>query len=127
MECCSFILFFIFRKQVYTSCQESYRLTPQGSLNVPPQYTDEFCDGPCLEETNLVLKCIENIMYSFHFYDGATVHDVRYALTRGCGQSAGRGNKYRASTYLLLKKEKKTKKKLLFICYSTGVFCLLNI
>jgi hypothetical protein len=31
-------------------------------------------------------------MYSFRFYDGATVHDVRYALARGCGHSAGRGN-----------------------------------
>ncbi|KAF3332897.1 hypothetical protein FCM35_KLT02474 [Carex littledalei] len=77
---------------VYASCQESYRLTPQGSLNVPPQYTEEFCDGPCLEETNLVLKCIDNIMYSFRFYDGCSVRDVRYALTRGCGHSAGRGN-----------------------------------
>lgn len=34
-------------------------------------------------------------MYSFRFYDGASVHDVRYALTRGCGHSEGRGNKYR--------------------------------
>ncbi|XP_078148996.1 uncharacterized protein LOC144544368 isoform X2 [Carex rostrata] len=77
---------------VYTSCQESYRLTPQGSLNVPPQYTDEFCEGPCFEETNLVLKCIDNIMYSFRFYDGASVHDVRYVLRRGCGHDAGRGD-----------------------------------
>ncbi|KAJ4769307.1 Glycine-rich protein family [Rhynchospora pubera] len=79
-------------RYVYSSCQESYRLTAQGSLTVPPQGTDEFCDGPCLEETNLVLKCIDNIMYNFRFYDGASVSDVRYALTRGCGHSIGRGD-----------------------------------
>ncbi|KAJ3694068.1 hypothetical protein LUZ60_009548 [Juncus effusus] len=77
---------------VYSSCQESYRLTAQGAINVPLTATDSYCGGPCLEETNLVLKCIDDIMYNFRFYDGASVRDVRFALSRGCGHSAGRGN-----------------------------------
>ncbi|KAL5226528.1 hypothetical protein ABZP36_014793 [Zizania latifolia] len=75
------------RLQIYSGCQGQYRLGPQGALNVPPAATEAFCGGPCLAETNLVLGCIDGIMDNFHFYNGASVRDVRLALDRGCGHT----------------------------------------
>lgn len=77
--------------KVYTCCQDEYRLGIQGILNVPPHAADEFCDGPCLAETQLVLSCVEDELNTFRFQDGAMVSDVRYALQRGCSNSEKRG------------------------------------
>ncbi|WOL18377.1 hypothetical protein Cni_G27172 [Canna indica] len=77
---------------VYSSCQESYRLNAQGTINVPREATDAYCGGPCLTETKLVLSCVDNILYSFRFYNGASVRDVRYTLDAGCGHSGRRGD-----------------------------------
>ncbi|XP_072959613.1 uncharacterized protein [Typha angustifolia] len=77
---------------VYSSCQDSYRLGAEGNINVRPEDTDEYCNGPCLHETNLVLHCINGILDNFRFYNGASVSDVRYALNRGCGHTHGRGD-----------------------------------
>ncbi|CAO2198471.1 unnamed protein product [Urochloa humidicola] len=79
-------------RYIYSGCQESFRLGPQGSLGVPPGSADAFCGGPCLAETELVLRCVDGIMGNFRFYNGATAADVRYALDRGCGTSALRGD-----------------------------------
>ncbi|CAL4957456.1 unnamed protein product [Urochloa decumbens] len=80
-------------RYIYSRCQESFRLGPQGSLaGVPPGSADAFCGGPCLAETELVLRCVDGIMGNFRFYNGATAADVRYALDRGCGSSALRGD-----------------------------------
>ncbi|CAO2161978.1 unnamed protein product [Urochloa humidicola] len=80
-------------RYIYSGCQGSFRLGPQGSLaGVPPGSADAFCGGPCLAETELVLRCVDGIMGNFRFYNGATAADVRYALDRGCGTSALRGD-----------------------------------
>ncbi|CAL4950716.1 unnamed protein product [Urochloa decumbens] len=80
-------------RYIYSGCQESFRLGPQGSLaGVPPGSADAFCGGPCLAETELVLRCVDGIMGNFRFYNGATAADVRFALDRGCGRSALRGD-----------------------------------
>lgn len=59
---------------------------------MPPGSADAFCGGPCLAETELVLRCVDDIMANFRFYNGASAADVRFALDRGCGRSGLRGN-----------------------------------
>ena len=78
--------------QIYSGCQGSFRLGPQGALDVPPGSADAFCGGPCVAETGLVLRCVDGIMGNFRFYNGATAADVRSALDRGCGRSGLRGD-----------------------------------
>ncbi|KAG8480881.1 hypothetical protein CXB51_025586 [Gossypium anomalum] len=73
-------------------CEESSRLSASGNLDVPPEYTDEYCSGPCLSETHLVLNCIENIMKNFVFYNKATIHDIRDTIKAGCSYGPERGN-----------------------------------
>nr|CAB3476726.1 unnamed protein product [Digitaria exilis] len=81
-------------RYIYSGCQGSFRLGPQGSLDVPPGSADAFCGGPCLAETELVLRCVDDIMANFRFYNGASAADVRFALDRGCssGRSGLRGD-----------------------------------
>ncbi|KAJ6322190.1 hypothetical protein OIU77_012125 [Salix suchowensis] len=79
-------------KYIYSSCEEAYRLTETGSLNVPPGYADSYCGGPCLSETHLVLSCIESIMGHFVFYNKATVRDIRNTIKAGCSYGPERGN-----------------------------------
>ncbi|KAK7821494.1 uncharacterized protein LOC111988153 isoform X2 [Quercus suber] len=79
-------------KYVYSSCEESLRLSESGKLKVPPQKIDEYCNGPCLTETNLVLNCIENIFLNFKFYNKATIQDVRDTVKAACGNGPERGN-----------------------------------
>ncbi|XP_006645719.2 uncharacterized protein LOC102714972 [Oryza brachyantha] len=79
-------------RYIYSGCQEQYRLGPEGALHVPPPAAEAFCGGPCLAETNLVLGCVDGIMDSFRFYNGAAVGDVRLALDRGCGHTGLRGD-----------------------------------
>lgn len=79
-------------KYIYQSCEESYRLTENGNLDVPPEKTDAFCEGPCMSETNLVLGCIDNIFSHFIFYNRATIEDVKETILAGCGYGPERGN-----------------------------------
>ncbi|XP_004487793.1 uncharacterized protein [Cicer arietinum] len=79
-------------KYIYQSCEESYRLSENGNLDVPPEKTDAFCEGPCISETNLVLTCIDNIFSNFIFYNRATIEDVKQTILAGCGYGPGRGN-----------------------------------
>ncbi|XP_017974125.1 PREDICTED: uncharacterized protein LOC18603607 isoform X1 [Theobroma cacao] len=79
-------------KYIYSSCEESCRLTASGNLGVPPGYIDEYCSGPCLSETHLVLNCIENIMTNFLFYNRATIQDIRDTIQAGCGYGPERGD-----------------------------------
>ncbi|KAJ3670914.1 hypothetical protein LUZ60_008340 [Juncus effusus] len=78
--------------RLYTCCDDPYRLGIQGILNVPHQAANEFCNGPCLAETQLVLSCVEDELNTFKFQNGAYVSDVRYALQRGCTVGARRGD-----------------------------------
>ena len=78
--------------QIYSNCEESYRLTESGNLNVPPQKTDEYCGGSCLIETNLVLNCIDNIFAHFVFYNKATIQDVGDTVKSACGNGPERGS-----------------------------------
>ncbi|XP_022760645.1 uncharacterized protein LOC111306908 [Durio zibethinus] len=79
-------------KYIYSSCEESYRLTATGNLDVPPDYADTYCNGPCLSETHLVLNCIEGIMINFLFYNKATIQDIRDTIQAGCGYGRERGS-----------------------------------
>ncbi|GAB4850819.1 hypothetical protein Ancab_030119 [Ancistrocladus abbreviatus] len=79
-------------KYIYSNCEEAYRLTQSGDLLVPPEHTDQFCTGPCLAETDLVLDCIDEIMSNFHFYNKATTEDVRDTVKAGCGYGPERGD-----------------------------------
>ncbi|CAN8241373.1 unnamed protein product [Cochlearia groenlandica] len=77
---------------LYRGCNEAFRLNQGGELKVPHEETDRFCNGPCSEETELVLNCINNIMSDFVFYNRATPRDVRNTLRGGCSNSFTRGN-----------------------------------
>ncbi|KAK2990270.1 hypothetical protein RJ640_014722 [Escallonia rubra] len=77
--------------QIYSSCEESYRLTASGNLNVPYGYVDHYCQGPCLTETHLVLDCLEGIFSHFEFYNRATIKDVKETIKEGCGHGPNRG------------------------------------
>ncbi|KAJ8771823.1 hypothetical protein K2173_027000 [Erythroxylum novogranatense] len=79
-------------KVIYAECNEAYRLTMSGNIDIPPEETDLFCDGPCQGETQAVLHCIDNIFSGFLFYNKASVRDVRYALNAGCSYTSQRGN-----------------------------------
>ncbi|KAK6924787.1 hypothetical protein RJ641_009113, partial [Dillenia turbinata] len=77
-------------KFIYTNCDEEYRLNQSGDLNIPYSATNEFCSGPCLAETQHVLNCVDSILSNFHFYNEATTHDVRNALSTGCSDTTER-------------------------------------
>ncbi|KAL6995301.1 hypothetical protein U1Q18_005438, partial [Sarracenia purpurea var. burkii] len=75
-----------------SGCEEAYRLIESGNLDVPPQYINQYCTGPYLTETNLVLDCVDNILNTLQFYSKATVQDVRDTIKAGCGYGSQRGN-----------------------------------
>ncbi|KAK7303715.1 hypothetical protein RJT34_14628 [Clitoria ternatea] len=79
-------------KNIYQSCEESCRLNENGYLNVPAEKTNDFCGGPCLSETNLVLNCLDNIYSNFIFYNRATVQAIRETIQAGCGYGPERGD-----------------------------------
>uniref|UniRef100_A0A804N1K3 DUF7731 domain-containing protein n=1 Tax=Zea mays TaxID=4577 RepID=A0A804N1K3_MAIZE len=81
-------------RYIYSGCQGALRLGPEGALDVPPGSVDAFCGGPCLVETHLVLRCVDDgIVAGFRFYNGASAADVRLVLARGwCGRSGLRGD-----------------------------------
>lgn len=79
-------------KHIYSSCEEPYRLTENGQLHVPPEYADEYCNGPCLKETHLVLNCIDDIFSHFVFYNHATIKDVKETIKAGCSYGPHRGD-----------------------------------
>ncbi|OAY78586.1 hypothetical protein ACMD2_17274 [Ananas comosus] len=78
--------------KVYSRCNDSFRLNEQGSVNIPQEGIDEYCEGPCFEETHLVLTCVGDVHNSFRFSNGASVKDVKSALIRRCGHTPKRGN-----------------------------------
>ncbi|KAL7205375.1 hypothetical protein ACSBR2_018341 [Camellia fascicularis] len=79
-------------KFIYNRCNEAYRLNQSGDLNVPPEATDQFCNGACLSETQGLLNCLENIFSNFMFYNKATIGDIRGTLRGGCSYTNQRGN-----------------------------------
>lgn len=79
-------------KQIYSSCEGPSRLDEKGFLYVPPEKTEEFCEGPCASETNLVLNCIENIFSHFLFGNKATVNDIAATIKSGCSYGPDRGS-----------------------------------
>ncbi|PPD97394.1 hypothetical protein GOBAR_DD05607 [Gossypium barbadense] len=86
--------FFCFNnKYIYTGCDEAYRLNESGNLNVPREATDIFCNGPCFAETQIVLKCVDNILSDFIFYNKATIGDVTNVLHAGCSYTNRRDMK----------------------------------
>ncbi|KAF5737037.1 Glycine-rich family protein putative isoform 2 [Tripterygium wilfordii] len=79
-------------RYINSSCEESCRLTASGNINVPYGSTDQYCNGPCLTETYLILNCIDDILANFSFYNNATIQDVRDTIKAGCGYGPERGN-----------------------------------
>ncbi|ERN16774.1 uncharacterized protein LOC18445099 [Amborella trichopoda] len=79
-------------RMIYDSCEQSFRLSEAGTINVPYEKTDEYCNGPCLTETQLVLSCIDGILSNFLFYNKATVGDVRSTILAACGDTDTRGD-----------------------------------
>ncbi|KAI9186971.1 hypothetical protein LWI28_022941 [Acer negundo] len=77
--------------QVYSGCEEEFRLNESGNLNVPVEATELFCNGPCLAETQFVLNCVDRVFSNFLFFNKARVGDVRTALNIGCSQTDQRG------------------------------------
>ncbi|KAK6913705.1 hypothetical protein RJ641_021026 [Dillenia turbinata] len=78
--------------QIYANCEEAYRLTQSGNVNVTSNATDAYSEGPCLTETHLLLTCIENILTNFEFYNKATIRDIRNTINAGCGHGSQQGN-----------------------------------
>lgn len=68
-------------------------MTQSGNLNVPPDYTDQFCGGACLKETDLVLNCINDVLSNFLFFNHANVRAVKDTIKDGCSFGPSRGNK----------------------------------
>ncbi|XP_077240829.1 uncharacterized protein LOC143881570 [Tasmannia lanceolata] len=79
-------------RMLYESCQEAYRLNESGDINVPPEATDEYCNGPCLDETYNVLNCVDGLLKNFIFYNKATLQTVRATLKDACSDTSERGN-----------------------------------
>ncbi|XP_074298857.1 uncharacterized protein LOC141629816 [Silene latifolia] len=77
---------------IYKRCNGPYRLTQSGYINVPLAATDQFCYGPCLSETHLVLDCVDHSLSSFVFYNRATINNIRSTLQSACSHTHERGN-----------------------------------
>ncbi|KAL3538257.1 hypothetical protein ACH5RR_001623 [Cinchona calisaya] len=78
---------------IYLGCNEAFRLNQSGILNIPDNATDQFCKGPCLVETKLLLKCIDKLASTYLFENNARTQDIRNALAAGCSSYTGeRGN-----------------------------------
>ncbi|KAJ0253873.1 Glycine-rich protein family [Hirschfeldia incana] len=78
-------------KHIYRECEDAWRLTLNGDLNIPVTRTEEFCEGPCFSETNLALNCIDEIVHHFRFFNRATVYNIRETLKSGCSYGPERG------------------------------------
>ncbi|XP_031496428.1 uncharacterized protein LOC116261737 isoform X2 [Nymphaea colorata] len=76
---------------VYRECAYEYRLTADGYMTVPEASTEAFCSGPCLEETDMVLHCVDRILDHFEFYNRATIRDVRDTIRDACREGRWRG------------------------------------
>nr|CAB3465523.1 unnamed protein product [Digitaria exilis] len=62
------------RAQIYGQCAEEFRLNAEGAFHVQRNEVDEYCGGPCLEETKLALQCVEEVAAeSFRFSNGASL------------------------------------------------------
>lgn len=77
--------------QIYRECEDAWRLTLNGDLNIPVARTEEFCEGPCFSETHLALNCIDEIVHHFRFFNRATVYNIRETLKSGCSYGPERG------------------------------------
>ncbi|XP_062231184.1 uncharacterized protein LOC133928740 [Phragmites australis] len=77
---------------IYDKCAEDFRLNAKGAFHVQKKSVDEYCGGPCLEETKLALQCVEEVAAeSFRFSNGASVLAVKQALGTGCSDGPDRG------------------------------------
>lgn len=79
-------------EQIYSGCDEEYRLNESGDLHVPCEATNRFCYGPCLSETRKMLKCIDKLASGFIFLNKATTETIRNTLYSGCSYTPQRGN-----------------------------------
>ncbi|XP_068658252.1 uncharacterized protein [Aristolochia californica] len=85
-------LYCLNNRLIYKSCQEDYRLTVDGKINVPPEAVDAYCTGPCIDETRVVLNCVDGILSNFIFDNGITTKAVRSTIIAACSDSSERGN-----------------------------------
>lgn len=93
---------------MFIGCDEEFRINQSGIINVPSDSTDRFCNGPCLLEAKLFLKCIDKIDSNYVFNNKATTQDIRNALDAGCSTTYNRGtynSKQDIFTILLLREQ----------------------
>jgi len=77
---------------IYSQCAAEFRLNVEGAFHVQRNEVDQYCGGPCLEETQLALQCVEEVAtQSFKFSNGASVLAVKQALGTGCSYGPDRG------------------------------------
>lgn len=74
------------------TCKPEQRLSISGSIDVPRDQTDEYCNGGCYEQTQLVLTCVDEILSNFEFDNKATIEDIRQTITEGCSNTDKRGD-----------------------------------
>ncbi|KAL8249694.1 hypothetical protein R6Q59_006562 [Mikania micrantha] len=113
-----------FNDKIYSECEESYRLTESGDLHIPPDYTDKYCGGPCLKETNLVLNCINGVFNNFIFYNHATITNVKEAIKTGCSFGPTRGN-FNVAEHIQASNSYKSSYPILFWLLSLISVCIL--
>nr|ABR16925.1 unknown [Picea sitchensis] len=74
------------------TCKPEQQLYPSGCLDVPPDETDEYCDGGCYKQTQVVLTCLDQILSNFEFYNNATIDVINQTITEGCSYTDKRGD-----------------------------------
>nr|ABK27100.1 unknown [Picea sitchensis] len=74
------------------TCKPEQRLSPSGSLDIPRDETDEYCNGGCYEQTQVVLTCVNQILSNFEFHNKATIDDIKQTITDGCSNTDKRGD-----------------------------------
>ncbi|KAJ7526030.1 hypothetical protein O6H91_17G078500 [Diphasiastrum complanatum] len=58
------------------------------SGNVQPNNTAAFCTQGCLNQTMVMLKCIDHVYNDFRFNNKGTTNDIRAALNKGCSHNS---------------------------------------
>ncbi|XP_044973357.1 uncharacterized protein LOC123440879 [Hordeum vulgare subsp. vulgare] len=77
---------------VYNECAAELRMGVEGAFHVGRESVDEYCGGACFAETELALRCVEEIAHDgFRFSNGASLFAVKQALGTGCSYTPERG------------------------------------
>ncbi|KAH6820248.1 hypothetical protein C2S53_011968 [Perilla frutescens var. hirtella] len=106
-------------------CEEAYRVNENGEVEVPHEYVDEYCNGPCLKETHLVLDCIHQIFKYFVFYNKATVPDVRQTINTACAYGPKRGD-FNVAEHIKVYEDDASKLSTTLVVYATVLIMIVG-